>query len=364
MFDALFALTLVATASAVPQAGTLAIHADKALLADGRTVDDAWIVVEGTKIRSIDSGGEAPTDASRYEHHGWVSAGLIALHAYAGGTGELRDPTRTVLPEARAAWAFDPAHPEFADCVRQGITSVVLTPAPQSLVGGVSAVVKSAGGTVVAREAQLTFGFSARSLAPNRFPTSFAGGLAELERLLEKPSGALKQAKDGELPVLFEVSARPDVLRAIAFAHDHDLKGALSGADWTGELAQAVKESGMSVVLPPIAVGEDLRTLRAIRALGDAGVPFGFGLDVPQSHPANLRIAAALCVRAGLKTEQAWRALGADAARIAGVEKRIGALEKGLDADLVLWSGDPLDLASSVAAVFVDGKLVYSAEAR
>lgn len=364
MFAAFFALALAATPTAASEPSSLAIHADKALLADGRTLDGAWIVVEGGKIRSIEAGGDAPSDASRYEHHGWISAGLIALHAYAGGTNELRDPTRAALPEARAAWAFDPTHPEFADCVKQGITSLVLTPTPQSLVGGVSAVVKCSGGTFVSREAQLAFGFSARSLASNRFPTSVAGSVAELEKLLEKPVGALKQAKDGDLPVLFEVSARPDVLRAIEFARKHELKGALSGAEWSGELAQLVKDSGLSVVLPPLSIGEDLRTLRAVRALGEAGVPFGFGIDVPLSHPAGLRISAALCVRAGLKTEQAWRALGVDAARIAGVEKRIGALEKGLDADFVLWSGEPLDLASSVEAVFVDGKLVYSAEAR
>lgn len=364
MFATLFGLALAIAPLSAREPETLAIHADKALLADGRTLDDAWIVIEAGKIRSVESGGEAPTDVSRYEHHGWISAGMVALHASAGATGELRDPTRAVLSEARAAWAFDPAHPEFADCLRQGITSLVLTPTPQSLVGGVSAVVKCAGGTIVSREAQLAFGFSARSLAPNRFPTSFAAGVAELEKLLEKPVGAFKLAKDGEMPVLFEVSERPDVQRAIEFARKHELKGALSGAEWSGELAKAVKDSGLSVVLPPLGVGEDQRTLRAVRALGEAGVPFGFGLDVPARHPAELRLAAALCVRAGLKPELAWRALSADAARIAGVEKRLGALQSGLDADLVLWSGDPLDLASSVAAVFVDGKLVYSAEAR
>lgn len=361
----MFTLFTTLVLAAAPAAQTsLAIHADKALLGDGRTLDDAWIVLEGGKIRSVESGGEAPPGASRYEHHGWVSAGLIGLHGYAGATGELRDATRAAMPEAKAAWAFDPTHPEFADCVKQGITTLVLTPTPNSLVGGVSAVVKCAGGTLVSREAQLTFGFSSRALANNRFPTSFAASVAELDRLLEKPTGVLEKAKDGDLLVLFEVNARPDVQRAIAFAKRHELKGALSGADWTGELAKTVKDSGLAVVLPHITAGEEQRTLRAVKSLGEAGVPFGFGLDVPGSHPAELRLAAALCVRAGLPADKAWRALGSDAARIAGVEKRVGALEAGLDADLVLWSGDPLDLTSSIAAVFVDGKLEYSAEAR
>jgi imidazolonepropionase-like amidohydrolase len=67
-------------------------------------------------------------------------------------------------------------------------------------------------------------------------------------------------------------------------------------------------------------------------------------------------------VREGLDPVTAWKALTSDAARIAGVADRVGRLAAGLDADFVLWSGDPLDLTSSVEAVFVDGVQVHGGQ--
>ncbi|MFO1011928.1 MAG: amidohydrolase family protein [Planctomycetota bacterium] len=357
-----FLLLLTAGAAERP----LAIRAEHVLLADGRTLDSGVVLVEDGKITRVgaEKDVEVPSDAGRIDHKGWLSAGLIALHGYSGALGELRDTTRAALPEARVAWAFDPTNPDVADLTREGITSLVLTPLPQSLVGGASAVVKTAGRNFVAREAQISLGFSSQNLANNRFPTSYSGGVAELDRLFEKPTGTLEKCKQGEIPALFEVSTPSDVLRAIDFAKRHKLKGALAGAEWTGEVANTVKGSGLAVVTPTLRPGEDRRTLRAIVALGTADVPFGFGLDAPASHAAQLRLSAALCVREGLARDKAWRALTSESARIAGVEKRVGSLEPGLDADFVLWSGDPMELSSAVSAVYVDGKRVYSAEER
>ena len=65
-----------------------------------------------------------------------------------------------------------------------------------------------------------------------------------------------------------------------------------------------------------------------------------------------------MCVRAGVERSSAWRALTVDAARIAGVFNRVGSIGPGKDADLVLWSGDPLDLGSSIEGVYVNGNAV------
>lgn len=344
----------------------LAIRAEHVLLGDGRALEPGVVLVEHGKIQRVgtEKDVEVPEDAGRVDHKGWLSAGLIGLHGYSSATGELRDTTRATLPEARVAWAFDARHPELLDLLAEGVTSLVLTPSPASLSGGASAVVKCAGGKVVTREAQLALGFSAQNLSFNRFPTSHGGALAELERLFEKPTGTIEKCAQREIPALFEVQTPVDVQRAIEFARRHKLAGALSGADWTGEIAEIVKASGLSVVAPTLRVGEERRTLRAMVALGAADVPFGFGLDAPFSHPATLRLSAALCVREGLARDKAWRGLTAESARIAGIEKRVGSVAEGLDADLVLWSGDPLELSSSVVAVYVDGERAFAAEER
>ena len=69
-----------------------------------------------------------------------------------------------------------------------------------------------------------------------------------------------------------------------------------------------------------------------------------------------------MCVRAGMPAAAARKALTGDAAIIAGIPGRIGRLARGLDADLVLWSGDPVALSSSIEGVYIDGNHVYGGE--
>jgi hypothetical protein len=345
------------TPATAPQ--VLAIRADRLLLADGQAVAQGVLVVENGRITAAGADVAVPEGAAVVVHKGTASAGMIAMHAAFGSAAELRDTTRTVLPEAEVVRAFDPEHPDFAELAEAGITSVVLAPLPFSLCGGRSALVKTSGGTVVEPDAQLALGFSAQSLRNDRSPTSFSGALAELDQRLEKPEGPFALAAQRKLPVLFEVATREDVLRAVGFSTRHGLHGALHGAPWAGELADTIHAADLSVICGPFAIGCERRDLLAVVALGKAGVPFGFGLDAPWNAPSGLRTSAAMCVREGLDRAAAWRALTSDAARMVGAEARIGTLAAGSDADVVLWSGDPLDLSSSVVAVYVDGKPVW-----
>lgn len=362
----MIASTLLATAlCALPIAqrtehvGSLAIRADSVWLGDGRTIENGVILIEGGLIRAVGAGVEIPAGVNVRVHNGVASAGLIAMHSYSGAPSGLRDSTRPVMPDMQIALAFDPKHEDFSKALAAGITSLVLAPPPQSVAGGVSALVKTFGGKVVNREAQLSLGFSAQTLSQNKFPTSYAGALAELEHRFAKPEGAIARAASGKLPVLFEASARQDVQRAIDFASRHGLTGAINGADWAGELAAEIQRAGLAVVCGPMDVGAEKRSLDAVRALAEASVPFGFGLDAPWKDPAAMRFSAALCVRDGLSPAAAWKALTSGAAQILGVGDRIGRLERGQEADIVLWSGDPLELGSSVDAVYVDGVCAF-----
>jgi imidazolonepropionase-like amidohydrolase len=344
-----------------PESRPLVLRADKLLLGDGTTLDQGAILIENGRIRACGKDVDVPEGAGVVTHAGWISAGLVALHAYAGAPDEMRDSTRPVL-DAKVAWAFDPAHPDFSDALAAGITTLVLTPQPTALSGGSSAVVKTARGRVLTEQAQLSLTLSAAALSTNRYPTSFASALAELEQRFEKPAGAFARAKSGELPVLIEADTREDVLRATAFAKRHKLRGAIYGADWIGELAESVADARLAVVFGPFDAGEERRAIQSVLKTAKAGLAFGFGLDSPWKSPETLRLSVALCLREGLERKQAWRSISSQAAELAGVGERVGRIEKGLDADLVLWSGDPLDLKSRVDAVFVDGQRVYEAK--
>ena len=354
-------LNLAAAAlSLAPAQDSFAIRAGHLDMGDGRLVAGGTVLVQGGKIVAAGTDVKVPEGTSVIDHDGVVSPGLVAGHSYDGAAGENHDPTRSVLDGARIADAFAPGHGDFERALAAGITSVVLAPSPPTLVGGRAAVAKTHGGGFLEDEAHLVVSLSSAALVLNRYPTSYQGALAELGQRFTDGQGPFAAAASGKLPVLIHVDSRDDVKRASALAARHGLKGALLGAPANlGAQVTDIKQSGLGVVLGPYPVGTNPASLRSAVELGEQRVPLAFGLDAPWNHPEALRMGAALCVRAGLAPEIARKALTGGAAGLAGVSQRIGKLAAGLDADLVLWSGDPLDLTSSVEAVYIDGHLVH-----
>lgn len=359
-------LALAVPANEVPATpavdNQIAIKAKTIWLGDGRSVEDGVLLMSNGKIDRVGRGVDIPSSASVIEHDGVLTAGLIALHTYAGARADMNESTRPVTADCDLIHAFRPNHSDFKKAAEAGITTVVLTPPATNVAGGVTAVVKTSGGDVVKRRAQLAMSICSEALAPNRYPTSYESAMSELHANLEAGEGAFGEAKSGSLSCLIDVRSRQDVHRALQLAGHHGLKGALYGANLSGEIARVIKESGFSVVYRPFGQNTTGRTLDAAVALAEAGVPFGFGLDAPANDELTLRYSAALCVRAGVEAQTAWKSLTADAANIAGVADRVGSLAQGLDADIVLWSGDPLDLGSSIEAVYVDGELVHGGD--
>jgi len=343
---ATLALAVLATASSA-QESVLQIRASEIVLGDGERIEDGVLIVQDGRVRRVGRGVEVDARHPVIDHAGVLTAGLVACQTHSGAAKESRDSTRSLLPEARLVHAFDPDHPDFERALRAGITSVVLAPAGDSVAGGITAVVKTAHGTVVKREAHLALSLAndalgrpvQRSMFPfgsaggsadeqggpehtdrgglgQRSPTSYAGAARELRARFGETEGAFARARRGELGVLLEAWDRNEVARAI----------------------------------------ESLRTL------GDQGVPIAFALDAPANDPDSLRLSAAMALAAGADRATVWRALTSDAARIARVDDRVGTLERDKDADFVLWSGDPLNLASRVEAVYVDGRRAWSAD--
>jgi len=366
------------------------IRAKTVYLGDGNRIEDGVVVVENGKIRSVGRGVEVDPNAPLLEHDGVLTAGMVVSHSELGVDGRNNDATRSVLAEARVADALIPGRSAFAKALAAGITTVVLAPTGQNIAGGQTCVVKT-DGTMVKREAHLALSFSKDALNQGgqtfffffgadgeeryaavddgleetggpenggRVPTSYAGAVAMLEEHIAMPDGAFASAKKGELPVLMEAWDRNEVARATAFATRHGLKGALRGAPLAGDLTEMIRASGLGVIYGPFQAGQAVRSLEGAGKLAEAGVPLGFSLGAEKTGPDSARFAAAMAVSQGLDPVAAWKALSSDAARLANVADRVGKLERGMDADLVLWSGDPIDLTSRVEAVFLNGKRV------
>ena len=105
-----------------------AIRASKMILADGGQVEDAVLLIEGTKIRAAGRGVEVPAGVPVLEHDGVLTAGMIACHTHSGARGEVGDSTRSVLAEASMAHSLDLDHSDFDRALAAGITTLVVTP--------------------------------------------------------------------------------------------------------------------------------------------------------------------------------------------------------------------------------------------
>ena len=365
--NALLLASLAFVASAPGSASSregdaLAIRAEKLHVGDGTVIENGIVVFEAGVITEVGKGAPVPKGVVLIEHAGHLSAGLIALREHAGAGGESNDSSRAVMDEADLAFAYRPHHSEVQGLLEEGITTFVLAPRPGSLVGGLCAVAKT-GSEVISRRAYLSICTGTNGLTSNRFPTSLQGSQAELERRFSWPRGVFARAVKGELPVMLDGgSSRAEVQHAIGFARRHGLKGLLVGSTRLGEMAAKIRAAGLGVAISNYAPSTGRRVVEGAMALSEMQVPFGFALGSPNNHPANLRLTAAACIRAGLKSSDALRALTSTAAQLAGVADKVGSVQVGLAADLVLWSGEPTDPGSRVMAVYVDGDEAFQAE--
>ena len=352
-------LALGSLASAAPVDGHLvALRATRVHTGDGTVHENGIVMIRDGKIVEVGREVAVSKEIPLVELEGDLSPGLVVLRDHSGAASEDRDETRTVCDTMDLAHAFDADHSEVHALTHEGITTFVLAPSAGNLVGGLAAAVKPGAG-VLARQVFLHVDMSSSALAFNRFPTSYAGAVMELERLFDAGEGVFGKATSGQQNVMLHAGTRAELLRACSFAGKYGLKGSLLVGSRVGEVVETVKASGMGVILPPIPIGADTRDDVSATRLSEAGVPIAFGLDARSNGPAALRFTVAAARRAGLSRDAAMKALTSDAARLAGVDGRVGTLQAGRDADIVLWSGHPADATSRVITVWIDGEQVH-----
>lgn len=362
---------------------------------DGRHLKDGIVVVRDGKIVRVTLGDQPDPELPLIEHAGALTPGLVACQSMSGTGGQADDRTRSVLAEARVADAVMGGHSDFERALAAGITTLVVAPSAANLSGGITTVVKTLNAASLKPEGHLAISFSKEALgrteprprfffgkqengAPeettdersgDRLPTSYAGAkrmLAERMADVSETKSAFARVARGELPVLLEAWDRNEVMRAAAFAQEFGLRGALRGAPLGGDptVTKALQASGLGVVLGPFGLGHHQGSLESAVAMVEAEIPTAFALDAPARDPQSFRLSAAMLVSAGADREAMLRSMTSTGAQLAGVGELVGTLKPGMHADFVLWSGHPVNLASSVQAVYVDGKLAFKAMQR
>lgn len=340
-----------------------------------------------------------------------VTPGLVDAHTVVGLSGMLNQPhdqdqlerSNPIQPELRAIDAYN-AREELVGWVRAfGVTTMHTGHGPGALVSGQTMVVKSRGSTVSdamvdsVTMVAMTLGPEVGQNYKNR-PGSRAKGIAMLraelikarEYAAKRAAGkAAKEGKDdakgggksdpgardlgkevlarvlaGEIPALITAQTSREILTALRLREEFGFRLVLDGAAEAHLVLDEIKAAGVPVILHPTMARQNgtlehgsFETAAKLRA---AGIPFalqsGFEGYVPKTRVVLFE--AAMASAYGLTTEQALAAVTIDAARIIGVDKRVGSLERGKDGDLVLYDGEPLEYTSHVCTVIIQGEVV------
>lgn len=391
------ALALLALLPGIACAGTVAItNAEIHTLGRGGVITHGTLLIRDHRIEAVGENLSVPADARVIDAGGKpVTPGLFDAYTNLGileidGVEETND---TTAKKARysaaldAADAFNPRSTLIPVSRIEGLTRAVTAPEAGgggSLIAGQGAVVSlgSLGEWLTkpraAMYAQLgetgaKLGGGSRSAAwlalreafeQVRHPEQYEGRRRE-ELLGPLDLEALKPVLAGDEPLVLYLNRASDILAALKFAEDYNLRLVVRGGAEAWLVAAQLAERHVPVILDPrldlpqhfesLAARADAATL-----LQRAGVLLAFTLDDDfNSHNArNLRQLAGNAVAQGLDKEAALAAISLNAARIYGVDGTLGSLEAGKIADLVVWDGDPLETTSYPRKVFIDGQEV------
>lgn len=348
-----------------------AIRAAAYLDADGQRVENAVLIINKGKILDIGSDLSIPSGMFVLDRSdAMLGPGLVDAHVSMGAMGRDRESAQAMEPGASAANLFNPGHSDFERALRAGVTTVVLAPSETHLIGGVTAVVKTGGDE---KKRMLGAGPIKLSLTTNAFdmsrtPTSLQGAFAELRAMIAKAKSnaddgsAFAEWARGNAAALVEVNDAAGLSSLALFAREQGVRCMAVHANLAAERLDDVKRLGEPVILGTYEFSDPRRYTRAPAMLADAGVSIALTSNAPRYAADWLRLGTAIAMRQGLSRAAALKSVTTTPAEIAGVSDRVGSLAKGMDADFVVYSGDPLDLRSRILEVFIDGERVFVAD--
>jgi imidazolonepropionase-like amidohydrolase len=373
-------------------------------------IEGGTVLIEDGKIAAVGVDLDIPPDANVIDAAGkWVLPGFIEAHGHVGvheeGEGwagsDSNELTEPVTAHVRALDAINPADLGFRDAVSGGVLAVNVNPGSGNPIGGQTAALKCWGRTVDEMLLRAPAGMkSALGENPKRVygerkqtPSTRLGTaavirgalvdaanyLARLEAELGKSEADRKPVdRDLKLEALAMVLRREipwrqhchradDIATALRLAAEFGYDLVIDHGTEAHLLADILAAKDIPVIIGPLFTSRSKvelrnRSLANPGKLAAAGVTIAITTDHPVVPINFLAHQAALSVKHGLDRDTALRALTINPARIVGIQDRLGSIEAGKDADLVIWSGDPLDVLSRVTRALIDGAEIYRYE--
>lgn len=397
-------MTALLLVTAVSASGDLAVRGTRVHTMAGEVLQDGVVVVRDGKIAAvgpasdIDIPSGIPVRSAEV-----VIPGLIDAHTVVGLAGYLNqtqdqeqlERSSAMQPELRAIDAYDPRE-RLIEWVRGfGVTTLHTGHGPGALVSGQTMVVKTAGNTVedavvvpfamvaatVGNGAEVrgggkSPGTRSKAIAMLRAELIRAGeyrakvAAAEGDDETEPPARdlrleALVRVLDGEAPLLVTVHRHHDLVSALRVREEFDIPMVLDGAAEAYLVPDEIRAAGVPVLIHPTmarAWGDrENLGMETASILVRAGIPVAFQSGY-ESYVPKTRVVlfeGAVAAAHGMTPEQVLEAMTAGAARILGVDDRVGSLEVGKDGDLALYDGDPLEYTTHCVGVVIDGEIVH-----
>lgn len=390
-----FAASMHVLPAASAGAQTIAITNARIHPVSAPAIDNGTIVIVDGKIAAVGRDARVPDGATLIDGKGhWVTPGLVNAATRLGlveigsidDTNDARARGVEQVAAALEPWkALNIASVLWAPAREQGVTSVVTMPTAGLIAGQAALVDTAPTPAVTTRRAPVAMrasladpddgntrsraelvlrlrevledavAFDARRQAYESGETrSFSTSRIHLE--------ALVPVVRGTLPLLVAVDRRAEILAALDLAREFELKLIILGGAEGWRVADALA----AAKVPVITAGLD-NIPQSFAALGTrqenaallqrAGVPVAIIADAGETFRVHrIRQHAGIAVAAGLPWDKALEAVTLTPAQIFGVSDRIGSLEAGKDANVVVWNGDPFELSTRATHVFIRGR--------
>ncbi len=380
---------------------TTAVHAQLAVKADtiytmeGPKIVSGVILVDDNKIAAVGPADEIDIPASYEVHEASVATpGLIDAHSVVGLAGifnqdhdqDQLETSDAIQPELRALDAYNAREELVKFVLDKGVTTTHTGHGPGALASGQTMIAKTPYNTVedALIDSSTTVAFTLTSGVSQNFdkPGTRSKGMAMLRQKFieaqeynekkeseDPPSRdlileALAKVLNGELTALITAQRSQDIMTAIRLKEEFGFNMILDGAAEAYLLLDEIKEADIPVFIHPTMVRTYGDTQNAsfttAAKLHEAGIPFAFQSGF-ESYVPKTRIVlyeAGMATAYGLPREAALNALTKSPSQILGIDNRVGSLQEGKDADIVLFDGDPLEYTTHIRSVIVDGKVV------
>lgn len=383
----------------------ISIAGGRVLTMAERELEVGTVLIENGKISRVEEGILEPPGWEIIDARGMVVIpGMIDAHCHLGIVEEVyrqegddgNEATDPVTPHLRAIDAINPEDLGFRDALSGGVTTVVTGPGSANVIGGEMVAMKTWGGSLEEMVLKAPVGLKA-ALGENpkrnyggqkKAPMTRMASAALLREALAKAGDyvrkvaaagegkgdppdrdlkmeSLARVLSGEIPLRLHAHRADDIMTALRIAGEFNIRLVVEHCTEGYKVAGELAKNGVMAVVGPV-IGNRAKvelsgiSLGTARVLSDAGVQFAIMTDHPVVPIQYLGISAGLAARGGLETGKALRAVTSEAAKLLGLGHRIGSLEPGKDADVVILDGHPFDVRSRVVKVLVSGRSVYN----